>query len=161
MRWSPENRQDLLWWLDRDRLEFGISLEQMSPQLDLWSDVSDVGWRAHLGEDVVSGLWSPEEQRSSINHRELLVIFLALRHFLPLVQNSTVAVYADNTTALAYLRNQGGSRSAVLNQTAQDLLRWAELHSISLLPQFIMGRNNVLADSLSLVHIRFWVPSGP
>ena len=34
--------------------------------------------------------------------------FLALRHFLPLVQNSTVAVYADNTTALAYLRNQGG-----------------------------------------------------
>ena len=44
VRWSPENRQDLLWWLDRDRLEFGISLEQMSPRLDLWSDASDVGW---------------------------------------------------------------------------------------------------------------------
>ena len=97
---------------------------------------------------VVSGLWSPEEQLSSINHRELLAIFYALQHFLPLVQNSAVAVYADNTTALAYLRNQGGTRSAVLNRTAQDLLRWAERHSISLLPQFIMGRN-VLADSLS------------
>ena len=32
---------------------------------------------------------------------------------------------------------------------AQDLLRCAERHSISLLPQFIMGHNNVLADSLS------------
>ena len=99
-----------------------------------------------------SGLWSPEEQLSSINHRELLAIFYALQHFLPLIQNATVAVYADNTTALAYLRNQGGTRSAVLNRTAQDLLRWAERHSISLLPQFIMGRNNVLADSLSNPH---------
>ena len=43
VRWSPENRQDLLWWLDHERLEFGISLKQVSPQLDLWSDASDVG----------------------------------------------------------------------------------------------------------------------
>ena len=149
MWWSPEIRQDLLWWLDREWLELGILLEQVSPQLDLWSDASDVGWGAHLSVEVVSGLWSPEGQLSSINHRELLAIFYALQHFLPLVQNSAVAVYADNTTALAYLRNQGGTRSAVLNRTAQDLLRWAERHSISLLPQFIMGRNNVLADSLS------------
>ena len=120
VRWSPEIRQDLLWWLDRERLEL------VSPQLDLWSDASDVGWGAHLGVEVVSGLWSPEGQLSSINHRELLAIFYALHHFLPLVQNSAVAVYADNMTALASLRNQGSTRSAVLNRTAQDLLRWAE-----------------------------------
>ena len=90
-----------------------------------------------------------KEIHSSINQRELLAIFYALQHFLPLVRNTSVAVFADNTTALAYLKNQGGTRSAVLNQTAQDLLRWAELHSVSLLPQFIMGHNNVLADALS------------
>ena len=149
VRWSPEIYQDLLWWLNRERLEHGISLEQVSPQLDLWSDASDVGWGAHLGEQVVSGRWSHEELLSSINHRELLAMFYALQHFLPLVRNTSVAVFADNTTALAYLKNQGGTRSAVLNQTAQDLLRWAELHSVTLLPQFIMGRNNVLADALS------------
>ena len=135
--------------MNRERLERGISLEQVSPQLDLWSDASDVGWGAHLGEQVVSGLWSPEERLSSINHRELLAVFYALQHFLPLVRNTSVAVFADNTTALAYLKNQGGTRSAVLNRTAQDLLRWAEHHSVTLLPQFIMGRNNVLADALS------------
>ena len=150
VRWSPEIYQDLLWWLDRERLERGISLEQVSPQLDLWSDASDVGWGgAHLGEDVVSGLWSPEERLSSINHRELLAFFYALQHFLPLVRNASVAVFADNTTVLAYLKNQGGTKPAVLNRVAQDLLRWAERHSITLLPQFIMGRNNVLADALS------------
>ena len=147
VRWSPEIEQDLLWWLNRERLELGVSLVQVSPQLDLWSDV---GWGAHLGGQVVSGLWSHEEAHGSISQRELLAIFYALQHFLPLVRNTSVAVFADNTTALAYLKNQGGTRSAVLNQTAQDLLRWTELHSVSLLPQFIMGRNNVLADALSL-----------
>ena len=44
VEWSQEIRQDLDWWLDRDRLELGISLEQVSPQLELWSDASDVGW---------------------------------------------------------------------------------------------------------------------
>ena len=76
-------------------------------------------------------------------------MFYALQHFLPLVRNTSVAVFADNTTALAYLKHQGGTRSAVLNQTAQDLLRWAELHSVTRFPQFIMGHNNVLADALS------------
>ena len=149
VRWSPEIHQDLLWWLNRERLGHGISLEHVSPQLDLWSDASDVGWGSHLGDQVASGRWSPEELRSSINHRELLAMFYALHHFLPLVRNTSMAVYADNTTALAYLKHQGGTRSATLNQTAQELLRWAEIHSVTLLPQFIMGHNNVLADALS------------
>ena len=149
VRWSPEIHQDLLWWLNRERLELGMSLEQVSPQLDLWSDASNVGWGAHLGDQVASGRWSPEELRGSINHWELLAMFYDLQHFLLLVCSTSLAVFADNTTALAYLKHQGGTRSAILNQTAQDLLRWAELHSVALLPQFIMGRNNVLADALS------------
>ena len=43
IRWTPEIRLDVEWWLDRARLEQGISLAQVSPQLDLWSDASDVG----------------------------------------------------------------------------------------------------------------------
>ena len=44
VEWSQEICHDLDWWLDRDRLELGISLEQVYPQLELWSDASDVGW---------------------------------------------------------------------------------------------------------------------
>ena len=34
IEWSPVILQDLSWWLDSDRLELGISLEQVSPQLE-------------------------------------------------------------------------------------------------------------------------------
>ena len=48
VRWSSEIRQDLFWWLDHERLherlELVSSLGRVSPQLDLWSDSSDVGW---------------------------------------------------------------------------------------------------------------------
>ena len=96
VEWSPEIRLDLDWWLNRDRLELGISLEQVSPQLELWSDASDVGWGAHLDESVSSGLWAPEEVELLINLRELLAIERALLWFAPHLVGSSVAIFADN-----------------------------------------------------------------
>ena len=122
VRWTQEVRVDLEWWFNRERLELGVSLDQVSPQLDLWSDASDVGWGAHLGKDIASGLWSPKDMGMSINARELLAIERALSFFAPLLQNSSVAVFADNSTAIAYLRNQGGTRSPLLNTIAQRIL---------------------------------------
>ena len=149
VEWSQEIRQDLDWWLDHNRLELGISLEQVSPQLELWSDASDVGWGAHLDESVTSGLWAPEEVESSINVRELLAIERALLWFAPQFVGSSVTVFANNSTAIAYLRNQGGTHS-LLNSIAQRILRWAENLPVVISPQFIVGKHNVLADSLSL-----------
>ena len=149
VEWSQEILQDLDWWLDRARLERGISLEQVSPQLELWSDASDVGWGAHLDEVVTSGLWAPEEVESSINVRELLAIERALRWFAPQLVGSLVAIFADNSTAIAYLRNQGGTHSPLLNSIAQRILRWAESLPVVNSPQFIMGKHNVLVDALS------------
>ena len=63
--WDNRCLQDLSWWLD---------LDQVSPDLDFWSDASDLGWGAHLGREVVSGRWSPEDTSLSINARELLAV---------------------------------------------------------------------------------------
>ena len=60
-----------------------------------------------------------------------------------------MAVYSDNSTALAYLRKQGGTLSSSLNAVAQELLRLCESQSVRLIPQFIPGGLIVLADSLS------------
>ena len=149
VEWSPVIQQGLSWWLDRDRLVLGVSLEQVSPQLELWSDASDVGWGAHLDEQVASGLWAPEDVELSINARELLAIKRALRWFAPHLAGSSVVVFADNSTAVSYLRNQGGTRSSFLNSIAQKILRWAEDLSVVISPQFIMGKLIVLADALS------------
>ena len=104
---------------------------------------------AHLGEEVVSGQWAPEELDFSINARELLAIERALHCFASQIRDLSVAIFADNSTAIAYLRNQGGTGSILLNSIAQRILRWSETLPVRLTPQFIMGRHNVLADSLS------------
>ena len=150
--WSQPCRRDLQWWLDRPRLSLGVSLAEVSPDLDFWSDASDVGWGAHLGSLTASGLWDQEQAALSINARELLAVREGLHHFLPSLQGLAVSVFCDNSTAVSYLRKEGGTRSPFLNSLAQEILRWTESHSIRLLPQFIPGSLNVLADSLSRSH---------
>ena len=54
--WSLDCLRDLRWWLHGDRLSRRVSPRQVSPDLDLSSYASDVGWGAHLGDQVVSGL---------------------------------------------------------------------------------------------------------
>ena len=75
------------------------------------------------------------------------------------VSHSTVAVFADNSAAMAYLRNAGGTRSPALNAIAQRILRWSELQHGRLAPQFIMGSHNVPANSLSRTSLRVVVDS--
>ena len=149
---SAECLRDLQWWLHLPRLSLGVSLCQVSPDLHFWSDASDVGWGAHLDRQVVSGLWDAHQAALSINARELLAVKLGLHQFQSSLRGRTVAVFCDHTTAVAYLRKEGGTRSPLLNTLAQAILRWSESLSIRLAPQFLPGSNNVLADALSRPH---------
>ena len=97
----------------------------------------------------MSGLWSPHCSSFSINHRELLAVLYWVQGFLPLLRHRSISLFADNTTALAYLRNQGGTHSSLLNSVAQAILCLCEVHRVRLVPQFIPGCLNVLADTLS------------
>ena len=149
---SPVCLQDLQWWLHLPRLSSGVSLCQVSPDLHFWSDASDVGWGAHLDRQVASGLWDSSQAALSINARELLAVHLGLCQFQSSLRGMTVAVFCDNTTAVAYPRKEGGTRSPLLNSLAQEILRWTESLSIRLAPQFLPGSQNVLADALSRPH---------
>ena len=124
----------------------------MSPDLHFWSAASDVGWGAHLDHQIASGLWDAHQAALSINPRELLTVQLGLLQFQSSLQGRTVAVFCDNTTAVASLRKEGGTRSPLLTALAQEILRWTVSLSIRLAPQFLPGSNNVLADALSRPH---------
>ena len=50
--WSQDCLKDLRWWLHLPRLTLGVSLLQISPDLEFWSDASDVGWGAHLAHSL-------------------------------------------------------------------------------------------------------------
>ena len=96
----------------------------MSPDLHFWSNASEVGWGAHLDCQVASGLWDPQQTALSINARELLAVQLGLFQFRSALRGRTVAVFCVNTTALTYLRKEGGTRSPLLTTLAQEILRW-------------------------------------
>ena len=51
-----------------------MSLAQVSPDLEFWSESSNVGLGAYLAVEVALGLWSPEESNLSMNARELLAV---------------------------------------------------------------------------------------
>ena len=111
-----------------------------------------MGWGAHLSSLTASGLWDPDQASLSINTRELLAIREGLLHFCSSLVGKNVSVFCDNSTAVSYLRKEGGTRSPFLNSLALEILNWTESLSIRLLPQFIPGSLNVLADSLSHPH---------
>ena len=87
-----------------------------------------------------------------LNARELLAVQLGLHQFRSSLQGRTVAVFCATTTAVAYLRKEGGTRSPLLNTLAQEILRWTGSLSVHLAPQFLPGSNYVLADALSRPH---------
>ena len=144
--WSPLCREDLLWWSKQVQLREGVSLSLPAPDISFFSDASDVGWEALVGEHDASGLWLPHQKALSINMRELLAVQLGLQAFEHLIVGMSVALFCDNTTTVAYLRRSGGTFSSTLNSTAREVLLWAENRHIRLLPQFIMGSSNVTAD---------------
>ena len=83
--WDDSCHPDLRWWSVTSHLGVGVSLNLPRMQLLLFTDESDSGWGASLGEGHLSGLWSPDVSQFSINHRELLAVLLATRGFLHLL----------------------------------------------------------------------------
>ena len=147
--WDPPSRDDLPWWCTEGRLEERISLALRSPDQIFWSDASNLGWGATVADQFASGVWLEGEVSLSINQRELLAVERGLRALCACLEGRIVAVFSNNTTVVAYLRRQGGTLSPALNAVAQRILRWSEQLNIILMPQFVPGRNNVVADALS------------
>ncbi len=139
----------LRWWLDRDRLRQGVSLTPLSTPVNLFTDASTLGWGAHLDENSVSGLWSKDESRLHINILEMLAVKLALAELLPFIEGLHVMLSTDNTTVLAYLQNQGGTKSLSLLEETTRVLLFCSRHRIILSVRHIPGRLNVRADALS------------
>ena len=89
--WEDSCRRDLWWWSDPSHLVVGVNLSLPHPELLLFTDASDTGWGASLGSDHLPGLWSPVVSLFSINHRELLAVFLAIRGFLTSARRGALA----------------------------------------------------------------------
>ena len=145
---DEEVREALRWWTQPERFR-GSPLALPTPDLQLSTNASLEGWGVFTPGFTASGKWNRSQQQMHINVLELRGMLLGLQAAVALVQGKTVALQGDNTMALAYVRNQGGTHSFQCCQEATQILLWAERHQVTLLPRFVRGETNVHADALS------------
>ena len=87
------------WWLDEGNVLKGQPLHPLSHALQLFTDASNEGWGAHLGDSTARGVWSDVESQLHINFLELKAVFLALKSFELLCRNPGPRWQSGNTLA--------------------------------------------------------------
>ena len=128
------------------------TLHPLRHAVQIFTDTSDEGWGAHLGDYTARGGWSVPESKLHINFLKLKAVLLALKTFKPLCRGWVVFVTTDNTTVVAYINKEGGMHSGSLCALLWRLLPSCNLREICLKAYHIPGRLNVMADKVSRHH---------
>lgn len=92
-----------------------------------------------------------EEQKLHINCLELLGAFLAFKCFFKDKRSIHVLLKMDNTSAIAYINNMGGTVSPALNKLNKEFWLWCMERDISVQAQHLAGKLNETADEESRV----------
>ena len=137
------------WWLKESNVLQGQPLHPLHHAFQLFTDASNEGWGAHLGDSTARGVWSDTESHLHINLLELKAVFLALKSFELLCRNQIVLIATDNTTVVSYISKQGGMKSGSLCALLWRLLSWCHPRGIILRARHIPGHLNVIVDKLS------------
>ena len=140
-----------LRWFQRPTVMTGIPLHLPEPSLFFFTDASLKGWGASWKDNQISGLWSTPDSQRHINWLELEAIRLALLQWGHQWRHQSVRVYCDNSTAVAYIRKQGGTRSQSLFYKTLELFELLDQFVITLIPTQLPGARNVTADALSRI----------
>ena len=144
----------LRWWLDVSNIMAGRAFRRPHPSLTITTDASLSGWGATLHPRQVAGRWGPDHRSSHINVLEMLAVSNALQHFQSSVTGRSVLIRCDNTTVVAYINRQGGTRSAQLCAITWTIFQWCICHSVILSAVHLPGEENSAADALSRGWIR-------
>ena len=141
---DTELRDALIVWSETDWILQGVQLSSPNPDIYLFTDSSSEGWGATLSGVDVMDIWRGSDCFLHINHQELLAVKLALQHFLGEIQSKIVLLLCDNTTAVAYLRKEGGTRSRDLCLLSWEILHLCSQNDTRLLVRHIPSKHNVL-----------------
>ena len=148
---TPSAKSDLSWWVTALQTPQGSPTVPPIADLTISSDASKQGWGASCGSQRTGGLWSEKESQDHINVLELRAAFFALKSFLPTQTNKVICLKLDNTTAVSYLNNLGGTHCLQLLHLAVAIWDWCEKRHLFLLAQHIPDKTNVEADTESRV----------
>ena len=102
-----------------------------------------------LGTSTARGRWTALEKLEHINVLELKAAYFSLQSLCPGIQNKHIQLKLDNTTAVTYINNMGGSKSMNCNRISSLIWAWAVTHKLWLSACHLPGSSNREADAQS------------
>ena len=114
MTLSPVSKQDLLWWISNVE-QYPNAITPLPPDITFMTDSSLKGWGGVIEgtPNVTGGRWSYQESKFHITYLELKAILLVLQSLCNHMQCCNIKLLCDNTTAVSYICNMGGTKSRV------------------------------------------------
>ena len=101
----------------------GQPLHPLKHTLQLFTDASREGWGTHLSDHTARGTWSLPESKLHINNLELKAVFMALKQFQDL---------CENTIVIAYINKEGGMKMGPLFALLWRILTWCTSKQVTL-----------------------------
>ena len=147
---SPTARSDLQWWVDNIET-VSKPISQGNPSCSLHTDASLQGWGAVFHDQSSGGRWTPDKATQHINCLELKAAYLGLQSFCKNLSHVHVRIFIDNTTAVTYINNMGGTHSLECNQLARTIWLWCLERHIWISAAHLPGKCNSAADKASRV----------
>lgn len=140
---------ELDWWIENIDESYH-TVQNACHDITIQTDASSTGgWGAVCGDLKTGGRWSMNERAFHINVLELLAVEYALKSFKAKLTGRHVLVLSDNTCAIAYIKNMGGSHSHECNALAKRIWIWCKDNLIWLSATHIPGKCNTEADMQS------------
>ena len=154
VRLSMESIRDLSWIASLGPLHCVAPMWPLRVEdchLEVSTDASDEGWGIYFQGRLLQGLWKDRvDAPAHINAKELMVLVIFLQDFLPSSIDARALLWrTDSSTALSYIRREGGTVSLPLLLLAREALLLAHSLRVRLLPVFIPTEENLLADAAS------------
>lgn len=148
MQISQKSRFEILWWIQNVQINSGKAISQGTPDFYLETDASLQGWGAVFHENSTQGRWTECESSYHINVLEILAMKFALLALCRDVKNTHICVKSDNSSAVQYINNFGGS-VVDLHEIAKDIWLWAVENGNFLTAVHVAGKDNIAPDFLS------------
>jgi len=150
---NPQLIQDLNWFSLSQNIGLGRSVVKESYPVTLTTNTSGKhGWGGHMNNLTCQGQWTKNQKLMHINCLEMMAVQFSLEHFLSHLKIKNVLIRSDNTTVCQYINRQGGTKYPQLCSLTMKLWLIALKNNITLKAVHIMGKKNVLADTLSQEH---------
>jgi hypothetical protein len=149
---SDKSLFEITWWSEHIHTAYAPIMYSNKPDIVLETDSSLKGWGCFnkTNKSTIGGEWGAEEKKHMhINALELKAALLSLQSFCSCENNKHIHLMMDNITAVAYVREMGGSKSMPCNDLAYEIWQFAKSRRLWLTSSYLKGTLNCIADKMS------------